>query len=112
LQGKHPEVAIRNYGTGGYGTYQSLLVLERLFANPRSSRPEWVLYRFIEHHEIRYVAGPQWTRLLASTSSRGRVNLPCCFAGDNHPNAKQNRIWAGRSDPLIAVNANGAPLRR
>src|SRR5579885_1261991 len=31
LQARNPRVEIRNYGTGGYGTYQSLLVLERLF---------------------------------------------------------------------------------
>jgi hypothetical protein len=78
LQLKRPELAIRNYGTGGYGTYQSLLVLERLFASLRSPRPDLVLYGFIEHHEIRNVAAPEWTRLLASTSSVGRVDLPYC----------------------------------
>jgi hypothetical protein len=78
LQVKNPQVAIQNYGTGGYGTYQSLLVLETLFANPRSPRPELVLYGFIEHHEMRNVAAADWTRLLAGTSSRGRVDLPYC----------------------------------
>jgi hypothetical protein len=78
LQAKNPEVAIRNYGTGGYGTYQSLLVMERLCADPQSPRPELFLYGYIEHHEIRNVAAAEWIRLLASTSSRGRVDLPFC----------------------------------
>jgi hypothetical protein len=78
LQAKNPDVAIWNYGTGGYGTYQSLLVLETLFRNLRSPRPALVLYGFIEHHEIRNVAAAEWTRLLARTSSRGRVDLPYC----------------------------------
>jgi hypothetical protein len=78
LQLRNPEIAIRNYGTGGYGTYQSLLVLETLFASAQSPRPELVLYGFIEHHEIRNVAAPDWTRLLALSSSRGRVDLPYC----------------------------------
>jgi hypothetical protein len=78
LQARNPQLEIRNYGTGGYGTYQSLLVLERLFADPRSPRPELVLFGFIEHQEIRNVAAAEWIRLLASTSSRGRVDLPYC----------------------------------
>jgi hypothetical protein len=78
LQAKRPEVAIRNYGTGGYGTYQSLLVLERILADPGSPRPVLVLYGFIEHHEMRNVATADWTRLLARTSSKGRVDLPYC----------------------------------
>jgi hypothetical protein len=81
LQVKNPELAIQNFGTGGFGTYQSLLLLESLFANPRWPRPELVLYGFIEHHEIRNVAAAEWTRLLASTSSRGRVDLPYCSIG-------------------------------
>jgi hypothetical protein len=78
LQLKRPELAIRNYGTGGYGTYQSLLVLERLFASPQSPRPELVLYGFIEHHEIRNVAAAEWSRVLAWASSTGRVDVPYC----------------------------------
>jgi hypothetical protein len=81
LQAKNPQVEIRNYGTGGYGTFQSLLTLERLFADPQSRHPELVLFGFIQHQEIRNVAAAEWIRLLASTSSRGRVDLPYCSIG-------------------------------
>ena len=48
LQQKHPGVTVTKYGTGAYGTYQSLLTLEQVFA--RQETPALVLYGFYEGH--------------------------------------------------------------
>jgi hypothetical protein len=83
LQERHPEVEIRNYGTCGYSTYQSLMALEHLFADPE--RPGLVLLGFIDHHEDRNVAEPHFlrglTRLSRRHTGRGQVALPYCSLG-------------------------------
>ena len=62
LQSKYPRYDFRNFGTGAYGTYQSLLLLEELL---RSSKPpDKVIYFFIGHHEYRNVATGRWLRQL------------------------------------------------
>jgi len=64
LQAKFPEIAVQNYGVAGYGTYQSLLLMERIFAEPNP--PKMVLYGFIENHGRRNVASVElleaWTK--------------------------------------------------
>ena len=47
-------LAVDNYGTGGYGTYQSLLLLERLFQSA-GFRPGLVVYGFAAFHGERNV---------------------------------------------------------
>ncbi len=74
LQQYYPQMKVLNYGTGGYGTYQSLLVLEREL--PRMKSPVLVVYGFFSHHEVRNVADDGWLRLLSSYSHRGHVYLP------------------------------------
>jgi hypothetical protein len=78
LQQKHPGVELRNYGTGGYGTYQSLLLLERLFRGPKSEHPSVVVYGFIGSHEERNVATADWMQNLYRYSDRGHVDVPFC----------------------------------
>jgi hypothetical protein len=73
--GEHlPGRGVRNFGTIGYGTYQSLLLLERLLA--RGERPAWVLYGYMDNHEIRNVAHPLWTFWLLNFSRSGLVAVP------------------------------------
>lgn len=74
LQERFPELRFVNYGTGGYGTYQSLLVLERLLAAP--DPPRLVIYDFIPVHEDRNVAAPDWLHSLSLTARRGIVAVP------------------------------------
>jgi len=74
LQEKYPSLKVLNYGTGGYGSYQCLLLLERKL--PRLIFPRFVLYGFIPHHEVRNVASEDWLRLLSSFSRRGDVDVP------------------------------------
>ncbi len=80
LQERFPERAVANLGTAGYGTYQSLLSLERHFSV--SSTPvELVVYGFIEHHEIRNVAPGGWIRRLATASAADRLAVPFATLG-------------------------------
>lgn len=74
LQKKFPSLQVLNYGTGGYGTFQSLLILEHELAHLNS--PSIVLYSYIPHHEVRNVAPAAWMSTLSMHSRRGHVDLP------------------------------------
>jgi len=69
-----PFFQVLNYGTPGYGSYQSLLLLEREL--PHLARPKFVLYGFIEHHEVRNVALGSWLEGLSLFSRRSYVAVP------------------------------------
>ena len=73
LQQLHPELRVVNFGTAAYGTFQSLLRMERTVAE---SRPSLILYGFITQHEARNVATYDWLRGLAQNSHRGHVAPP------------------------------------
>ena len=76
LQQQFPAVEVRNYGTPGYGTYQCLLVMEKLFAS--ATHPQIVVYGFYEHHEARNVAESSWLQVVEKCSRRGEAGLPYC----------------------------------
>ena len=59
---------------GGYGGFQSLLLLERIFNN--NENIELVIYGYTPHHEVRNVAAGSWMYLLNFFSTRGYVKLP------------------------------------
>lgn len=65
---------IKNYGVGGYGGYQSLLLLERVIENINNL--SHVFYGFIPHHEVRNVAAGSWISFLNKHSRRGHVSVP------------------------------------
>lgn len=54
LDARFPGLGVDNYGTGGYGTYQSLLLLEQLFRQA-DFRPSLVIYGFAAFHGERNV---------------------------------------------------------
>lgn len=88
LQKRYPPVEVRNYGVAAYGSYQSLLMLERTL--PEAKRPVLVIYGFLEHHEVRNAATASWLELLARLSRRGHVAVPFATIGldgelDRHP---------------------------
>ena len=82
LQERYPSFEVINYGTGGYGGYQSLLVLEQQL--PEISNPRFVLYGFIQHHERRNVAPASWLRTLSLYSKRGHVETPFATLHDTN----------------------------
>ena len=54
LDARFPGLSVDNHGTGGYGTYQSLLLLEQLFREA-DFRPSLVIYGFAAFHGERNV---------------------------------------------------------
>ena len=54
LDARFPGLSVANYGTGGYGTYQSLLLLVQLFRQAEF-RPGLVIYGFAAFHGERNV---------------------------------------------------------
>jgi hypothetical protein len=110
LQEKHPSLKVVNYGTGGYGTYQSLLVLEKEL--PRMATPRLVLYGFIDHHEVRNVAAGFWLRALSRASQRGHVNVPFATLGDNNETVRHPPMGYPLSLPFRESLATIALLER
>jgi hypothetical protein len=88
LQEKYDSMNVLNYGTGGYGTYQSLLVLEREL--PKLASPRFTLYGFIDDHEARNVATSRWLRVLTSFSRRGQVEVPFATFDEKNGLTRQN----------------------
>ncbi|HSD09489.1 MAG TPA: hypothetical protein VLF14_00765, partial [Candidatus Binatia bacterium] len=104
LQQGHPELRIVNFGTAAYGTFQSLLRMERLLDEPPP--PRIVLYGFITQHEGRNVATYDWLRGLALNSKRGHVAPPYVTLGpgdtlERHP-PEAFAIWP-LADHLVTV---------
>ena len=74
FQKQNPEYKIKNFAVGGYGTYQSLLMQERILGYKKNIKV--IVYGFIDHHELRNVAAGSWMYLLNKFSSRGHVKVP------------------------------------
>jgi hypothetical protein len=94
-----------NYGTSGYGTYQSLLVLENEL--PLLKSPVIVLYGFIRHHAARSVAGASWLEALSRFSRRGIVHVPYATLDEDgalvrHPPLAYLRLPFRGSSAMIA----------
>lgn len=58
VQQKHPDVAVSNFGTADYGTYQCYLAIAKYVRGPAS-----VFYLFNGFHEQRNIADPDWLRI-------------------------------------------------
>ena len=74
LQRRLPGATVRNLAVAGYGTLQSLLLLEERVRENRS--PPIVVYAFIDGHDSRNIAHPEWLRLLTAFSRAGMVAVP------------------------------------
>lgn len=74
IQKELNDFEVLNYATGGYGTYQSLLVLERNL--PLLDSSKFVFYGFFDHHEVRNVAPTSWIKTLSNFSKRNHVAVP------------------------------------
>ena len=81
VQKYSPSLEVLNYGTGGYGTYQSLLNLEQIL--PNLDNPKIVLYGFIQPHEVRNVGNAGWLSTL-SLNSKKPVFVPYATIDKDH----------------------------
>jgi hypothetical protein len=75
LQVAFPDFEFLNFGTAGYGTYQSLLALERYLSSGRPE-PSVVIYGLIAAHEQRNVAGPGWIRGMSKAADLEVIAIP------------------------------------
>ncbi|MBP5858132.1 hypothetical protein KAJ83_14020 [Marivibrio halodurans] len=74
LAERFPEFAVRNFGTGGYGTVQSGLRILREIDGTHDAPPVAIIYGFIGHHLARNVATSDWISSLVT--SDGSVLIP------------------------------------
>lgn len=76
LQTEFPFFRVGNFGIGGYGTYQSLLLLRKLFN--QGIKPLVIVYGFNIFHEERNIAPAIWLKFLAEFSKREHAAVPYC----------------------------------
>ena len=73
IQTKLDNYEVKNYGSGGFGTYQSYLKLKQLYN--KFENIDYVFYSFVDHHEIRNIVDPSWLEYL-SKLAKEPVKLP------------------------------------
>lgn len=64
---------VENFGTGGYGAYQSLLLLKRIFAENKYA-PKLVIYGYADFHARRDVATYGWVHKFRNV--KGEIFAP------------------------------------
>ena len=112
LQERFPFVEVMNYGVGGYGTYQSLLVLEKVL--PSIPNPRLVIYGFIEHHESRNAGTANW---MEAVLKFGRKDIFLPFVTMNtdgylvrHP-PEHLRLWPLRKKSSLVSSSQNVFMR-
>lgn len=84
LAAARPDLSFVNLGVGGYGTHQSLLVMEGRGTDP----PALYVYGFFGDHRFRNVAHLTWIRALRDAEGRNVVPPHVTLAGERlarHP---------------------------
>ncbi|MDH3639400.1 MAG: hypothetical protein OES09_13220, partial [Gammaproteobacteria bacterium] len=74
LQERFKDYQILNFGTAGYGTYQTLLLLEEIL--PKLSNVSLVIYGYYDHHDPRNVGTSDWLASLSRNRRRGHIQVP------------------------------------
>lgn len=76
IQAALPQLRVKNFGTGGYGSYQSLLGIEKILATERLP-PTIFVYGFNDFHYARDVAREDWLYAMNAYSASGEpVYMP------------------------------------
>ena len=74
LQEKLKDYNVKNYGVGGYGTYQSFLLLEEILK--KNNDIKMIVYSYINAHRSRNIGDASWLSNLNKFSKRGHLSLP------------------------------------
>jgi hypothetical protein len=107
LQERLPHARVRNWGSAGYGTTQSLLALRRLLG-AGGEPPRVAVYGFSDFHEGRNVAAAAWLHDLSEVAHRGHVAVPYATLGASgallfHPPARYPAWPLHRHSAVIAA---------
>lgn len=113
LAKEHKQLRILNLGVNAYGSYQSLLLAQRLLNE--SEKPRIIIYGFVDFHEYRNIAHWQWLKSLAWNNSTGSVSLPYCrLNSENQTNCHSSRkypFWPARKELALIPFLEEAYLR-
>ena len=74
FQKKLSNFRVKNYGVTGYGSFQSLLMLEEIFK--KNKNVKLVIYCYIWHHEARNYGNATWIQVLNKIKPLYHVALP------------------------------------
>ncbi len=77
-----PNYNIYNFAVPGYGTIQSILMLEHV--KNKVKLPKIIIYNFIDHHKVRNVARGEWLGHLLQTSNKNSTLDPKVPYGEIH----------------------------
>lgn len=92
LNAMTPELQVINYGTAGYGTYQSLLRLQSYFKAHGGDHRRLIVYGLYGGHLERNVANANW--IFTVTTSEGRRLVP------PHARIEQDQLVAPAWGPV------------
>jgi hypothetical protein len=114
---RFPAHDVLNFGTNGYGAYQSLLRLERFYADDEGTDPELVIYLHMGHHPERDVATADWQLNMSQIARDAPVPIPFSTldpAGAMQRHAPQAwPVWPGSQiSPLLATLQGSYAHRR
>ena len=87
FQDLNENLKVFNFGVGGYGGYQSLILQERIIK--RLDNVSHIIYGFIDHHEVRNVAAGSWLYMLNEYSKRGHIMVP--YGSTDNGKLKRNK---------------------
>jgi len=112
LSRSNPDWDVENFGTGGYGAYQSLLRMRDVFSQKVYS-PKLVVYGYVDFHAYRDVAGYAWVKALRNV--KGEFFAPPSVTVRQgqlveHPLTTFPR-WPGERASALAALAKNAYLR-
>jgi len=107
-----PNFEVLNFGTGAYGTYQSLLRMQAYFAAPHGETP-LVVYGFNGHHVTRNVAPEDWVRLLTTRDGRYLIPPYVRLSGDHLREfpASPVPLWPLETKSALVAATHHAVLR-
>jgi hypothetical protein len=105
LAERRPDLSFTNLGVGGYGTYQTLLVMESRKADP----PALYVYGFFGDHRFRDVAHLSWIRALRNADGHNVVPPHVTLSGEA---LTRHRGWPVEPWPLETSSALVTELHR
>ena len=109
LNQRYPHYMFHNFGTGGYGTYQSLLRIEQNLSQLNTNDIPLVIYGFIDLHLQRNVAVANWVRSLAGRRTQYIVppHVRVAKSGLEYYGPDSISFWPFESrSALVALLAN------